>query len=285
MFRLTSDDCIDGPTPHVCPTQCVFRVQTVCDLHCYSHIHPNSIQGAPKPWPVQLIATPDAGSYLLGWRGGHCRAFKEAPRSDCVVSSGSDKTITAVFGPTADTTPPTQFSAIAVPDKYHVDVSWSPATDEWLAGYDIFVNGSTTPKMRVSAATTAARLTEIFCESAYTIRVEAYDWTGNTRPASDVATRTLACDPFVAPRPNTAIHVKPPKSTRSRAAFFHYGVKGDVPATKFQCKLDRGRWLACSGRTGKRYRNLKRGYHTFYVRAGNANGFDATPAKWPWRVR
>jgi hypothetical protein len=50
-----------------------------------------------------------------------------------------------------------------------------------------------------------------------------------------------------------------------------------------QCRIDRGLWRAC--RSPRTYRNLKKGLHTFRVRARDAAGnVDATPAKRSWRI-
>jgi hypothetical protein len=277
MFKMTRDDCIQGDAPHVCLSQCTFRVQTVCEAHCGDHKH-----SPPLPWPVQLVPTADPGWHFIGWRGS-CGVSKDAGRNDCIMDSRSDATVTAVFRQDPDSAPPaTPTVTRATAGSYQVDLAWSASEDEtWLGGYDVFVNDQLVA--RLSSAATSTHLF-LDCDGTYRIRVVAFD-SRHAVSSTEAHFRTNVCQPSVAPKPNTVIHIKTPKSTRFRGAFFHYGVKGDIPATKFQCKLDRGRWLACSGRTGKRYRNLKRGYHTFYVRAGNANGFDATPAKWRWRVR
>ncbi len=90
------------------------------------------------------------------------------------------------------------------------------------------------------------------------------------------------------PRPNTVLLSKPPKSTKSKSATFYWGAKtGTNPVknpSKSQCKFDKARsWTTC--RPGKTYKKLKPGTHTFRVRVGNANGWDATPAVYSWKVR
>jgi hypothetical protein len=197
----------------------------------------------------------------------------------------TDHSVTAHFG--TDTAAPTAPGLSGQPvGPYSVNLSWSPSSDQWLAGYDVY-QGSTLVD-RVGAGTTTYKVENLQCRSNYSFRVEAFDPSNNSASSAPVSVRTGACigeSPSGRPVPNTIIHVKPPRSTRARSAFFHFGGRGSVLATRFQCRLDRGRWRSCPGRTGKRYRSLRRGYHTFYVRAGNANGFDRTPARWRWRIR
>lgn len=81
--------------------------------------------------------------------------------------------------------------------------------------------------------------------------------------------------------PNTMIHGGPRGTTRARQASFH--LMSTETRSKFQCKLDRGRWRACGVR--KTFRGLRKGLHTFQARAIDAAGnIDKTPAKRTWRV-
>jgi hypothetical protein len=51
----------------------------------------------------------------------------------------------------------------------------------------------------------------------------------------------------------------------------------------FKCRLDGGAFTTCS--SGKTYRNLKKGSHTFQVRATDKFGnVDPTPAKKAWKI-
>lgn len=79
--------------------------------------------------------------------------------------------------------------------------------------------------------------------------------------------------------PNTRIRRGPPRSTRSRTAAFAF--TSTESRSRFQCKLDKGRWTKC--RSPKRYAGIKRGRHTFQVRAiDRAGNEDPTPAKRKW---
>jgi hypothetical protein len=87
---------------------------------------------------------------------------------------------------------------------------------------------------------------------------------------------------------NTQLLKKPPKSTKSRTAVFYWVAKRGstfVSSFKSQCRLDKAKsWTAC--RSGKSYRKLKPGAHTFRVRVGNAaSGWDPTPAAYRWKIK
>ena len=82
--------------------------------------------------------------------------------------------------------------------------------------------------------------------------------------------------------PQTTISKAPPASTRSKSASFSF--RSSETGSRFQCKLDRGAWKSC--KSPATYRNVKKGRHTFLVRAIDAAGnVDATPAKKTWRRR
>jgi serine protease len=81
--------------------------------------------------------------------------------------------------------------------------------------------------------------------------------------------------------PNTRLGRGPARTTRTRTARFTFS--STEPSSRFQCRLNRGRWTAC--RSGKTYRGLRLGVHTFRVRAiDTAGNVDATPARRAWRV-
>ena len=114
-------------------------------------------------------------------------------------------------------------------------------------------------------------------QGVHTFSVRARDAAGNV---SAEATRSWTVDTIA---PNTAIGLKPPLSTKLRTAKFTFRAIPAAGAT-FQCKLDKGRWVAC--KSPRTYRNLKKGLHTFYVRAvDEAGNKDKSPAKRTWRVK
>jgi hypothetical protein len=94
------------------------------------------------------------------------------------------------------------------------------------------------------------------------------------------ASRT-ACGPPDTKKPQTTITAGPGASTRSTTATFRF--KSSESGSTFKCKLDKGAWKTCT--SAKTYRNLRKGAHTFQVRARDkAGNVDATPAKRTWRI-
>jgi hypothetical protein len=82
--------------------------------------------------------------------------------------------------------------------------------------------------------------------------------------------------------PATALTKKPPKRTSKRIAHFRF--VSDQLGASFECQLDTGPFRACN--SPFKAKGLKRGRHTFMVRAKNSAGVpDSTPAVYRWRVR
>ena len=80
--------------------------------------------------------------------------------------------------------------------------------------------------------------------------------------------------------PNTTLVSHPRKLTRKRTATF--GFSSSLPGSTFQCRVDRNPFTACT--TPTTVRSLTHGTHTFYVRARKDGAFDASSARWTWRV-
>jgi len=82
-------------------------------------------------------------------------------------------------------------------------------------------------------------------------------------------------------RPNTRITGRPANTTSSRKATFRF--TGAGAGGRFECKHMNGPWTAC--KSPKTYKGLKKGQHTFRVRAIDKNGnVDASPAVDTWRI-
>lgn len=83
--------------------------------------------------------------------------------------------------------------------------------------------------------------------------------------------------------PNTRITAGPPKTTSLRKVMFRF--RSTERGSDFQCKPDwRKRWASC--RSPKSYANLRRGKHTFLVRAIDRVGnVDRSPAKRVWTIK
>lgn len=80
------------------------------------------------------------------------------------------------------------------------------------------------------------------------------------------------------PCPNTTITKKPPKRTAKARARFAF-TSSINPAT-FRCKLDSAPYRTCDSPYAKR---VKRGRHTFRVKATAGGATDPTPASYSWR--
>jgi len=82
--------------------------------------------------------------------------------------------------------------------------------------------------------------------------------------------------------PDTTVSSGPPAKTRKgRATFAFSATEG---ASRFECRLDRGAFEPCD--SPETVSRLKRGIHTFRVRATDATGnVDPTPARQTWKVK
>jgi DNA-binding beta-propeller fold protein YncE len=107
---------------------------------------------------------------------------------------------------------------------------------------------------------------------------------GSRGPASTITLNVVAA-PARTDRtpPNTHITAGPLKTTTSRTVRFSF--RSTERGSDFQCRPDwRKRWASC--RSPKSYANLRRGRHSFLVRAiDGAGNVDRTPAKRVWVVR
>jgi len=82
--------------------------------------------------------------------------------------------------------------------------------------------------------------------------------------------------------PETTITNGPPPKTKQKTATFGFG-SGEANST-FECKLDTGPFEACVSL--KTYTKVKKGVHTFQVRAiDQAGNADPTPASASWKVK
>jgi hypothetical protein len=73
-------------------------------------------------------------------------------------------------------------------------------------------------------------------------------------------------------------------NSRKRTATFKFVGSGGVKPYRFQCKLDKKKYSSC--RSGKTYKHLKLGKHTFRVRAkDHAGRVDKTPAIKKFKIK
>ncbi len=111
-------------------------------------------------------------------------------------------------------------------------------------------------------------------QGLHTFNVRVTDGAGNI---STAAARTWTVDTVA---PNTTITAGPKTGTATTATFKF--TSNEAGAT-FKCKLDKGAWAIC--KTGKVYKKLKKGSHTFQVAATDkAGNLDKTPAKKTWKI-
>jgi hypothetical protein len=80
--------------------------------------------------------------------------------------------------------------------------------------------------------------------------------------------------------PDTAIDKKPKRKTKKRRAKFKFS--SPTPGATFECSLDGRPFAACSSPLKLR---VKRGKHTFDVRALAAGEADGSPAEARWKVK
>jgi hypothetical protein len=113
---------------------------------------------------------------------------------------------------------------------------------------------------------------------------DSFEYRGRARgtrgaPAS-VTLKILAVGRLIDRKPpNTVIRRGPAGATSSPEASFVF--RSTELRSRFECKLDKARWTPC--RSPKTYSTLKRGRHTFGVRAiDRAGNIDLSPATRTW---
>ena len=107
------------------------------------------------------------------------------------------------------------------------------------------------------------------------------DGLGDESQDADIA----SCTPAVIDvPPDTTITGGPDGKTRKKKATFTYTGTDASGVSGFQCKLDDGAFESCGA--SKTYTGLKKGRHTFSVRAvDTAGNVDPTPATRTWKVK
>ncbi len=114
-------------------------------------------------------------------------------------------------------------------------------------------------------------------EGTHLLTVRATDVFGNVDASPATFSWTVDSLP-----PQTAIKKGPAANTKARKATFKF-TSTEANST-FQCKLDKKAWKTC--KSGVAYKNLKKGKHTFQVRASDSlANQDRSPAKKTWRIK
>jgi subtilisin family serine protease len=144
------------------------------------------------------------------------------------------------------------------------------------------LNGVDTVPGLVGIVATGGRVNALRALSAPTTPPVAPPLSPPASPTPPPPAAPTASAPRDTAAPNTRLASGPARATRAKNARFSFGAT--EAGSRFECRLDRGRWIAC--RSPKSYRKLRAGAHTFRVRAIDATGnVDATPARRTWRIR
>lgn len=233
--------------------------------------------------PTYELTADEPATFELSVDGG---AFAPCAAS-CTVPALSDGAHTLAFRATdtdesghTEVTPTTRTVTVdtAVPG---VEITGRPAE----------LSNDPTPTWSIASADTSATLecrlddaafapcsapgehTAQVAAGAHTFEVRATDAAGNAATASDSFEVDTAA-------PDTAISKAPKKRTTKRKASFAFGAPG---ATGFECSLDGAAFAPCS--SPYKTKRLKRGRHTFAVRATDAAGnTDSSPAQVKFKV-
>jgi len=188
-----------------------------------------------------------------------------------VTTGGPSAAVSASW--TVDTVRPTTPSIVRIATgTTGVPIAWTTATDlHGPVSYVVFVGSK-----QVATTTGTTRTVSVPCGRASTVGVEAVDAAGNHSLRGTLSVQGHPCGP------QTTISSGPRASTTSRVATFRF--RSSKAGSGFQCKLDGGAWRTC--RSPKTYKTLKKGRHTFRVRAIGPGGLkDTTPAVRNWRIR
>lgn len=221
---------------------------------------------AQSDWTFEATPSPGSGNAGLGGEGpGLCP--NNPPALDAIgaktVEAGHPLTFTVSGSdPDAADAPLLTYSASNLPPGASFDpgtrqFSWTPGTDQ--VGSHPGVHFALSDGMAGDAEDVAITVTE---PQSTTPPV--------TAPPGPPA------PPVIAPAvkvPNTRL-ARATISKRKRSATFKFS--SDQKGVTYLCSLDRKKFARC--RSPKTYKHLKRGRHTFRVKAKNGAGADATPA-------
>lgn len=218
---------------------------------------------------VMLSASPAAGSTFEGWQGA-------------CAGSGADCTVTMDQARSAQA----RFTLRKHQLKVTTSGSGSGTVTSSPAGIDCGSACSSayddgTPVILVAAPAAGSTFTgwSGACSGA------AVTCTVTMTELQSVGATFTSNPPPPVTAPVTTITRAPKKMMRTKAkrTKVRFAFRSDQPGSTFECKLDRRPFAACSSPLRVK---VKRGRHTFQVRAVNAAGVaDPTPAKARFRVR
>ena len=152
--------------------------------------------GALTGW-IQLDVTPAVtgnGTYSFALVGTYWMEISLASRE---TGANAPQLVVTTAG-TPDTTPPTPPANLTVgnPTATTLPLSWSPSTDNVaVTGYDVYLNGT----KLTTTTTTSYNVTNLTCNTNYSLTIDAYDAAGNTSTTSTVSAVTASCPDTTAP--------------------------------------------------------------------------------------
>jgi len=220
---------------------------------------------------VTMTATAAPGSRFAGWSGGSCSGT-----GSCVVSLTGDTSVYATFNLVYSVSVSKQGtgsgSVTSAPSGLDCGATCASAFD---------AGTSLTLTAMPAAGSTFAGWAGAGCSGvgSCTLTVSA------AQSVSATFTKTVLpppVHPATALAPQTKI-VKALISAAKRSATFKFVGSGGKGKLSFQCALDKKKFSSC--RSGKTYKHLKHGKHTFWVRAKDARGkVDLTPATKKFKI-
>jgi hypothetical protein len=218
---------------------------------------------------VTLTATAAPGSRFAGWSGGSCSGT-----GSCVVSLTGDTSVYATFNLV-----------------YSVSVSKQGTGSGTVTSVPAGLSCGGTCASTFDAGTSVALTATPAAGSTFT------GWTGAGCSGSGSCTIVVSAAQSVSATFTKKSTPKPPSvgaprtkivktiiNASKRSARFKFSGSGGKGKLSFQCKLDKAKKFK-SCRSGKTYKNLKLGKHTFRVRAKDARGkVDRTPATKKFKI-
>lgn len=267
-FRLTSDNVIGGDGVHIDDLSAACLQAGAAD---YLELDGTSMATPHVSGAAALLLARNPGLTVTELKNTLLAAVDPVPGLGGQVATGGRLNAATMLALVSDTGPPDTTittSPPALARSTGATFAFSaddPATFECMLDAGAW-EPCTSPRQYASLA-----------QGGHVFRVRAIDEATNADPTP--AIRSWTVDTI---RPNTIITSGPTGTRTARTATFRF--RSTESGSKFQCKHMQGPWTACT--SGKIYRNLKTGSHTFRVRATDkAGNLDATAATRTWRIR
>jgi hypothetical protein len=217
---------------------------------------------------VTLVATPAPGIAFSGWSGG-CSGS-----GSCAVTMNSDQSVSASF----------------VPITHTLTVSPTGGGTGTVTSNPAGINCGSTCSHAFAYGSSVSLSSSPQAGSTFAGWSGACSGTGSctlTMSGNRAVTATfnlISSPPQTTKKPPQTKITKVIINSRKRMAIFRFAGSGGVKPYRFQCKLDKKKYSSC--RSGKTYKHLKPGQHTFRVRANDHAGrLDKTPAIKKFKIK